>query len=89
MDDATCCVCHDAPRDTVLLACGHVCTCHDCACSLIVPRAERHASPSCPLCRTPLLGGMTAMLQVTLPDAAPAVMALQDRLEAVRLCAAD
>ena len=89
MDDELCCVCHDAPRNTVLLACGHVCTCSQCALALVVPQLERRPPPSCPLCRAPLLGGMTAILATTQSDATPAVMALQDRLEAVSLYAAD
>ena len=88
MDDATCCVCHDAPRDTLLLACGHVCTCNACAVALVTPSLDRPASPSCPLCRAPLLGGIAAaMLTQCLPYQVPAVMSLQERLEAVSILA--
>ena len=90
MDAELCCVCHDAPRDTLLLACGHVCTCNACATALISPSFDRQTSPSCPLCRAPLLGGLAAIMKAPdLPHQVPAVMSLQERLDAVSTMAAD
>lgn len=43
VEDATCCVCLDQPRNLVLIPCGHLCLCVDCG---------RHGGlKECPLCR--------------------------------------
>lgn len=40
---AVCVLCHDAPRDSVVVPCGHFCGCHTCLDSI----------SSCPVCQTP------------------------------------
>ena len=40
-DEGLCVVCLEAPKDTLLLPCKHLCLCHMCA-----------PLPACPLCRT-------------------------------------
>jgi hypothetical protein len=48
-DDAEgqCVLCFDAPKDHVILPCGHVCVCKACA-----KRLKQMRNPSCPICRT-------------------------------------
>lgn len=41
-DDSECVICLSAPKDTVLVPCGHYCVCSSCAANV----------PSCPMCRT-------------------------------------
>jgi len=42
-----CVVCLNQPRDVVLLDCGHICVCGDCATALPLPKL-------CPICRRPV-----------------------------------
>ncbi|XP_076626757.1 mitochondrial E3 ubiquitin protein ligase 1 [Colletes latitarsis] len=44
-DDQLCVVCRTNPREIILLPCGHVCLCEDCA---------NDITNDCPLCRTPI-----------------------------------
>jgi hypothetical protein len=48
-DDAEdqCVMCFDAPKDHIIIPCGHVCVCEACASLLTQMR-----KPSCPICRT-------------------------------------
>jgi hypothetical protein len=46
-DDALCCVCLAEERTVTLLPCAHKCICKKC-----IP----HLVPTCPLCRTPVIG---------------------------------
>jgi hypothetical protein len=48
-DDAEdqCVLCFDAPRDHIIIPCGHVCVCE--ACAHLLTQTRR---PSCPICRT-------------------------------------
>lgn len=48
-----CIVCHDAPRQVLLLPCGHLCACTACA-------THPRVSESCPVCRGPVEGTHTA-----------------------------
>jgi len=42
-----CVVCLNQPREVVLLDCGHICLCGDCAVALPLPKL-------CPICRRPV-----------------------------------
>ena len=42
-----CVVCLSQPREVVLLNCGHICVCGDCAAALPLPKL-------CPVCRQPI-----------------------------------
>ena len=44
---AMCVVCLSQPREVVLLDCGHICVCGDCAAALPLPKL-------CPICRQPI-----------------------------------
>ncbi|XP_053987589.1 mitochondrial E3 ubiquitin protein ligase 1 [Hylaeus volcanicus] len=44
-DDQLCVVCRTNPREIILLPCGHVCLCEDCADDIV---------NDCPLCRAPI-----------------------------------
>lgn len=46
-EDRSCVVCLTNPREVVILECGHVCVCGDCARALPEPR-------KCPVCRAPI-----------------------------------
>jgi hypothetical protein len=49
-DDAEedqCVMCFDAPKDHIIIPCGHVCVCEACANLLTQMR-----KPTCPICRT-------------------------------------
>jgi Zinc finger, C3HC4 type (RING finger) len=45
-ESGECVICMDATRDTVLLECGHLATCHACAATLV--------GKTCPICRAPV-----------------------------------
>jgi len=46
-DDQTCCICMDAPRNTVMYPCGHQILCKDCG-----DRFKKEARHQvCPICR--------------------------------------
>ena len=47
-----CCVCMDAPRQAVLVPCGHWACCLACTRALLVVRSGG-SQPLCPLCREP------------------------------------
>jgi hypothetical protein len=49
-EETLCVVCFDAPKDHIIIPCGHVCVCQACA-NLLTQREE----PSCPICRTAIL----------------------------------
>lgn len=42
-DSQRCCVCHNNPREIILLPCGHYCLCEDCSIGI---------NDNCPICRT-------------------------------------
>jgi predicted amidophosphoribosyltransferase len=44
-----CVVCFDAPKDHLIVPCGHQCVCAGCAEQLINTR-----TPTCPVCREPI-----------------------------------
>ena len=44
---AMCVICLSQPREVVLLDCGHICVCGDCAAALPLPKL-------CPICRQPI-----------------------------------
>jgi len=44
---ALCVICLSQPREVVLLDCGHICVCGDCAAALPLPKL-------CPICRQPI-----------------------------------
>ena len=46
-DDDQCVMCFDAPKDHIIIPCGHVCVCEACAKQL-----TQMENPSCPICRT-------------------------------------
>jgi hypothetical protein len=45
-EEDQCVMCFDAPKDHVIIPCGHMCVCEGCATLL-----KQTAFPSCPLCR--------------------------------------
>ena len=51
-----CVVCLTGEREVILLDCGHVCVCADCAEQLL----SLPANPTCPVCRAPILSVMPA-----------------------------
>jgi hypothetical protein len=48
-EEELCVVCLDAPKDHIIIPCGHQCVCGACAQAL-----KREANPACPLCREPI-----------------------------------
>lgn len=52
-EDQLCVVCRTNPREIILLPCGHVCLCEDCAGDI---------NNDCPLCRTPISQKMAAYI---------------------------
>jgi hypothetical protein len=48
-EEALCVVCMDAPKQHVIVPCGHQCVCEACAQQL-----TQTTSPSCPVCRAPI-----------------------------------
>jgi hypothetical protein len=48
-EETQCVVCMDAPKDHILVPCGHQCVCEACAEKLMKAR-----SALCPFCRTPI-----------------------------------
>jgi hypothetical protein len=48
-EETMCVVCFDAPKDHIIIPCGHQCVCGTCAEAL-----KREAHPACPLCREPI-----------------------------------
>ena len=49
-------VCLQNPREVVLLECGHICLCSDCAVEIMRSR------PQCPICRADIVRIMPAYL---------------------------
>jgi type IV secretory pathway TrbL component len=47
--DAECVVCFDAPKDHIMVPCGHQCACGACAEQLTKTR-----TPTCPVCHEPI-----------------------------------
>ena len=48
-EEALCVVCMDAPKQHIIIPCGHQCVCEACAQHL-----TQATSPSCPVCRAPI-----------------------------------
>ena len=48
-EEAQCVVCFDAPKDHIIVPCGHQCVCAGCAEQLTKTR-----TPTCPVCREPI-----------------------------------
>jgi uncharacterized coiled-coil protein SlyX len=48
-EETMCVVCFDAPKDHIIVPCGHQCVCAGCAEQLTKTR-----TPSCPVCRGPI-----------------------------------
>jgi hypothetical protein len=48
-EETMCVVCFDAPKDHIIVPCGHMCVCEACAEQLTKTR-----TPSCPVCRKPI-----------------------------------
>ena len=48
-EETMCVVCFDAPKDHLIVPCGHQCVCAGCAEQLINTR-----TPTCPVCRAPI-----------------------------------
>jgi hypothetical protein len=49
-EEALCVLCLDAPKDHIIIPCGHQCVCGPCAEKL--KRVKRN--PACPICREPI-----------------------------------
>ena len=49
LEEELCVVCMDAPKQHIILPCGHQCVCEACAQQL-----TQTTSPSCPVCRAPI-----------------------------------
>jgi hypothetical protein len=52
-EETMCVVCFDAPKDHIIVPCGHMCVCARCAEQLTKTR-----TPLCPVCRGPILQTM-------------------------------
>jgi hypothetical protein len=52
-EETQCVVCFDAPKDHIIVPCGHQCVCASCAEQLTKTR-----TPMCPVCRGPILQTM-------------------------------
>ena len=52
-EETMCVVCFDAPKDHIIVPCGHVCVCEACAEQLTKTR-----TPMCPVCRGPIIQTM-------------------------------
>jgi hypothetical protein len=48
-EEKMCVVCFDAPKDHIIVPCGHMCVCEACA-----EQLTRTRTPSCPVCRGPI-----------------------------------
>jgi hypothetical protein len=48
-EETMCVVCFDAPKDHIIVPCGHQCVCEACAEQLTKTR-----TPMCPVCRGPI-----------------------------------
>jgi hypothetical protein len=48
-EETMCVVCFDAPKDHIIVPCGHMCVCASCAEQLTKTR-----TPTCPVCREPI-----------------------------------
>ena len=52
-EETMCVVCFDAPKDHIIVPCGHQCVCEACAEQLTNTR-----TPMCPVCREPIIQTM-------------------------------
>jgi hypothetical protein len=52
-EETMCVVCFDAPKDHAIVPCGHMCVCARCAEQLTKTR-----TPTCPVCREPIIQTM-------------------------------
>jgi hypothetical protein len=52
-EETMCVVCFDAPKDHIIVPCGHQCVCARCAEQLTKTR-----TPTCPVCREPIIQTM-------------------------------
>jgi hypothetical protein len=52
-EETMCVVCFDAPKDHIIVPCGHQCVCARCAGQLTKTR-----TPTCPVCREPIIQTM-------------------------------
>ena len=48
-DETLCVLCLDAPKDHIIIPCGHQCVCGACA-----EKLKRVRNPACPICREPI-----------------------------------
>ena len=48
-DETLCVLCLDAPKDHIIIPCGHQCVCEACA-----EKLKEARSPLCPFCRAPI-----------------------------------
>ena len=48
-EEKLCVLCLDAPKDHIIIPCGHQCVCRACA-----EKLKKARSPLCPFCRTPI-----------------------------------
>jgi hypothetical protein len=53
VEETQCVVCFDAPKDHIIVPCGHQCVCEACAQQLTKTR-----TPMCPVCRGPIIQTM-------------------------------
>jgi len=69
-----CIVCMDAAVDTVLLPCGHLCMCSDCASSLTHGAKVKGQPLKCPLCRLNANTSQRIYLHVEKPASPPRIL---------------
>jgi hypothetical protein len=48
-EETQCVVCFDAPKDHLIVPCGHMCVCAECA-----EQLNKTITPTCPVCREPI-----------------------------------
>lgn len=50
-DISQCVICLERPREVIVLECGHICMCSDCARELLNPHSGAANARKCPICR--------------------------------------
>ena len=82
-----CIVCMDAPVDTVLLPCGHLCMCNECSSSLLQSAKVKASALRCPVCRATASTVKRIFLPVQKPRAVASKQKISEHLHAANSAA--